>query len=227
MPATVYFDTTIVSYLTAKTSRNLQIAEQQQLTYDWWNVQRINYELCCSQLTREEAALGDPDYARRRLELLQTMKQVPITDTALAIAEDLIREGALPAKAEDDAVAYCDSDCQSDNILADVELPALGQSAHAEENRGSMRRSRPDSHHYLHTETADGVDPMIENDPIVDEVREWKEEIASRFGHDLRAMVKDLQEKERLSGRPLVSYEKGRPDEELALEQCEMAAASS
>jgi len=68
---------------------------------------------------------------------------------------------------------------------------------------------------------------MIENDPIVDEVREWKEEIASRFGHDLRAMVKDLQEKERLSGRPLVSYEKGRPDEELALEQCEMAAASS
>jgi len=104
MPATVYFDTTIVSYLTAKTSRNLQIAEQQQLTYDWWNVQRINYELCCSQLAREEASLGDPVYARRRLELLQTMKQVPITDAALAIAEDLIREGAPPAKAEDDAV---------------------------------------------------------------------------------------------------------------------------
>jgi len=104
MSTTVYFDTTVVSYLTAKRSRNLQIAEQQQMTHDWWNVQRINYELCCSQLTREEAALGDPDYARRRLELLQTMKQVPITDTALAIAEDLIKEGALPAKAEDDAV---------------------------------------------------------------------------------------------------------------------------
>lgn len=42
-------------------------------------------------------------------------------------------------------------------------------------------------------------------DPIVDEVRRIREEHAARFNYDLDAIIKDFQESQRLSGRPVVS----------------------
>ena len=43
-------------------------------------------------------------------------------------------------------------------------------------------------------------------DPIVAEVRKAREEYAARFNHDLDAMFRDVQEKTRASGRPVVSF---------------------
>jgi hypothetical protein len=47
---TVYVETSVISYLTAKSSRDLLIAANQQVTQDWWSEQRMNYELFISQL---------------------------------------------------------------------------------------------------------------------------------------------------------------------------------
>lgn len=41
-------------------------------------------------------------------------------------------------------------------------------------------------------------------DAIVDEVRAVREAYAKRFGHDLAAIVRDLREQERKSGRKAV-----------------------
>jgi len=42
------------------------------------------------------------------------------------------------------------------------------------------------------------------NDPIVEEVRKARDEYAARFNYDLDAMVKDLNEQEKRSGRVIV-----------------------
>ncbi len=47
---------------------------------------------------------------------------------------------------------------------------------------------------------------MTWSDPIVDEVRRVRDAYAARFNYDLRAIVRDLKEQEKLSGRKLVSY---------------------
>ena len=47
---------------------------------------------------------------------------------------------------------------------------------------------------------------MTWSDPIVDEVRRAREAYAARFNHDLRAIYRDLKEKEKRSGRKVVSY---------------------
>jgi hypothetical protein len=41
-------------------------------------------------------------------------------------------------------------------------------------------------------------------DPIVDEVRKARDAYAAQFNYDLDAMVRDLQEQQRRSGRPMV-----------------------
>ena len=44
------------------------------------------------------------------------------------------------------------------------------------------------------------------NDPIVEEVRRVRDAYAARFNYNLREMVRDLQEKQKRSGRKCVSF---------------------
>lgn len=104
MAERVYIETTIVSYLTARPSRDVVIAGHQQVTHDWWDTRRGSYELCLSQLVLGEAAAGDSQAAQERLAILQPMTVLETTAAALDLAKALIQAGALPAKAADDAL---------------------------------------------------------------------------------------------------------------------------
>jgi hypothetical protein len=62
----VYVETSILSYLAARPSRDLVTAANQQLTYSWWTEERLNYEVFISQVVVDEAAAGDPIAAQHR-----------------------------------------------------------------------------------------------------------------------------------------------------------------
>jgi hypothetical protein len=100
----VYIETTFVSYLTARPSRDVVIAGHQQITHEWWDTRRQSYELCVSQLVLGEAGAGDLQAAQERLEVLNDVTLLETTAEALALAKELIQAGALPAKAADDAL---------------------------------------------------------------------------------------------------------------------------
>lgn len=100
----VYVETTFVSYLTAWPSRDLIVAGHQQITHDWWNMRREDFELCNSQLVLQEASEGDAEAANERLAILATMTMLEIKEDAVSLAEELVQAGALPAKAENDAL---------------------------------------------------------------------------------------------------------------------------
>jgi hypothetical protein len=100
----VYVETTVISYLTARPSRDLIVAGHQQITHDWWDSRRGAYDLCVSQLVFQEAGDGDPQAAQERLAVLSMIAQLEIEDTAISLAEELVRAGALPRKAENDAL---------------------------------------------------------------------------------------------------------------------------
>lgn len=54
---------------------------------------------------------------------------------------------------------------------------------------------------------------MSWSDPIVDEVRRARDAYAARFNYDLWAIFRDLKEKEKQSGRKVVSYAENSQDE--------------
>ena len=103
MKKRVYIETTFVSYLTGRPSRDLIVAGHQQITHDWWESRRADFELCVSQLVLQEASDGDRQAAQERLDVLATMTVLEIKEEAVELAEELVRAGALPVKAENDA----------------------------------------------------------------------------------------------------------------------------
>lgn len=104
MAERVYIETSFVGYLTSRPSRDLVVAAHQQITHEWWDTRRAGYELCISHLVVQEASAGDPQAAQERLELMQEMTFVEMSPAALSLAKDLVQAGALPKKAEDDAL---------------------------------------------------------------------------------------------------------------------------
>ena len=104
MKKTIYIETSIVSYLTARGSRDLIAAARQQLTIEWWSDCRSRFELFSSPLVEKEAAAGDHEAAARRLATLDEIPMLELTDEVVVFAEQLMEAGALPEKARDDAL---------------------------------------------------------------------------------------------------------------------------
>ena len=113
----VYLETTIVSYLTARPSRDLIRAARQQLTRDWWQYRRGDFDLHISQFVLDEAGDGDPDAARRRLEFLEGLPLLETNEQAIELAEALTSEGALPDQAATDALHIAMATVHSIDVL--------------------------------------------------------------------------------------------------------------
>ncbi len=104
MAKRVYIETTIPSYLAAWLSRDLRQAARQQITHDWWNNRRQNFDLCTSETVLDEAAAGDADAARRRMLFLQGLPLLQLTGAVNAVAKAIMRSRLLPEKAARDAL---------------------------------------------------------------------------------------------------------------------------
>jgi predicted nucleic acid-binding protein len=100
----VYLETTIISYLTAHPSRDLIVAAHQQLTHQWWENRRADFELYASQLVVQESSAGDAAMAKRRLEILDPLPLLTVTQDAVDLARALTVRGPLPKKAALDAL---------------------------------------------------------------------------------------------------------------------------
>jgi hypothetical protein len=109
MASSVYLETTIPSYLTAWRSPELSMAAKQQITRQWWDERRGLFELFVSDAVLLEAAGGDPDAAKRRLEALDGIPVLAPKSESDEIVVQLVDRLALPDRAIADAahIAIC------------------------------------------------------------------------------------------------------------------------
>lgn len=100
----VYLETTVVSYLTAWLSRDLIRAAHQQITQEWWNNRREDFEIYVSEFVINEASAGDADAAEKRLVALENIALLDVNLDVEKLAKKLIADKALPSKAVTDAL---------------------------------------------------------------------------------------------------------------------------
>jgi len=103
MKPSVYLETTIVSYLTARPTHDPVMMGMIEQTKTWWAQERENFDLIVSDVVLREASSGDPEAAKRRMEILRNIAAVEADTEAQALVAVLLNNMALPANAADDA----------------------------------------------------------------------------------------------------------------------------
>ena len=104
MKATIYIETTVVSYLVARPSRDLITAALQRMTQEWWESRYNDYDLHYSQLVWDEAMGGDKTEAAKRSAALVALSLLPARTEVDDLADAIMAAGLLPKNAAADAM---------------------------------------------------------------------------------------------------------------------------
>ena len=104
MKSKVYVETSVISYLAARPSRDILVAANQQVTQEWWQDRREHFDLFVSQLVEQEISSGDKDAVSKRQQALTNCSFLDITPEAIQLAESLIDQNAIPKQAAEDAL---------------------------------------------------------------------------------------------------------------------------
>lgn len=100
----VYIETTVISYLAARASRDVIIKAHQEVTHAWWLRRRKDFDLMVSDVVLEELGRGDKTAAASRLGYARNLGVVLSNEPAIALARLLVRQRAVPTVAEVDAL---------------------------------------------------------------------------------------------------------------------------
>jgi len=105
----LYLETTIPSYLAARTSSNIITAGKQALTHDFWDLERHKYDLYVSDYVHEECEKGDILVANRRLALLDGIDILRKTPDVNLLADVYMNLLSIPQRSKIDAqhLAIC------------------------------------------------------------------------------------------------------------------------
>ncbi|MBW4616075.1 MAG: type II toxin-antitoxin system VapC family toxin [Desmonostoc vinosum HA7617-LM4] len=104
MSETVYIETSILGYLTSRSTKNLILAANMEITKDWWESRRSAFTLYASEAVLEEVAQGDPTIAAQRLEMLRDFSLLSLNQDVQSLAAQLLLRSNLPSKARVDAI---------------------------------------------------------------------------------------------------------------------------
>jgi hypothetical protein len=100
---TVYLETSFISYLVARPSRDVIVAGHQQTTQDWWDNRRSQFECLVSPAVIDEASVGDPTEVQKRLAIIGGLPVLEITVDAQNLTKAIMAAGVLPPHAFPDA----------------------------------------------------------------------------------------------------------------------------
>ena len=130
MKQRVYIETSIVSYLTGRPSRDMVIAAHQELTRQWWDTRASSFELLVSELVREEVAKGDVEASDKRLSIIRKLPILGTSNEAILLAEQLILSGPIPREYAADALHIAISTVNGIEYLLTWNCKHLANAAH-------------------------------------------------------------------------------------------------
>lgn len=104
MKRKLYIETTVVSYLTARPSRDLLVAGHQEATRELWPSLTTAYDTYVSALVFEEAARGDAEQAAKRLAAIKPFRMLDIDKDARMLAKQIVAGKGIPSEYPEDAL---------------------------------------------------------------------------------------------------------------------------
>jgi predicted nucleic acid-binding protein len=104
MKPKVYLETSVISYLAARPSRDLLVAANQQITHEWWETHRQKFDLFISSLVVQEISRGNAEAASRRMQAVSGIALLQLDELTVLLSKSLVEQGVVPIRAAEDAM---------------------------------------------------------------------------------------------------------------------------
>lgn len=104
MKPTVYIETSVISYLTSRPSRDLIVAGHQQITSEWWEKDLPKFKALVSPVVFKEVSVGDSSAAEKRLSAIESMDALTVSDEVRSLAVIYFETLRFPEAAMTDAL---------------------------------------------------------------------------------------------------------------------------
>ena len=95
MQPTVYIETSVISYLTARTSENVLTLTRQLLTERFWN-NRTEYSFFVSAVVEQECLQGDQSASLARFKAIDSIPRLKITQEVEILADTYSKLLTIP-----------------------------------------------------------------------------------------------------------------------------------
>src|ERR1051325_2966068 len=102
MSPRLYLETSMISYLVGRQSRDAITRGNQELTRQWWETRRFEYELYVSELVVREAEIGELGAAR--IAIIEPLSILSVPEEAELLAPTIMRAAGLASNAVTDAL---------------------------------------------------------------------------------------------------------------------------
>ena len=100
----VYLETSVISYYTARPSGDVVVAARQKATRELWPRLGSDYESFVSALVRKEAGKGNLEQASLRLQAIEAFTVLDTDDAAETLALKIIENHGIPEEYPEDAL---------------------------------------------------------------------------------------------------------------------------
>ncbi|MFH1050811.1 MAG: type II toxin-antitoxin system VapC family toxin [bacterium] len=99
----VYIETSVISYLVSKPSRDLVVTGHQQITAEWWKKTRNKFDCYISQVVIEEISKGDKIASSKRLNSVSDFPVLAFNSDIEDLAVKYVELLNIPEKSKLDA----------------------------------------------------------------------------------------------------------------------------
>jgi len=127
----IYIETTIPSIIVARPSRDIGNLYRQEITKEFWEYERQKYDLYISQYVWDECERGDEEAAKKRLELIKDISNIPKTKEVDELAEEYFAYLNIPQKAKTDCSHLAICVISKMDVLLSWNLTHLGELSYA------------------------------------------------------------------------------------------------
>lgn len=100
----VYIESTVISYYTARRTRDIIAAAHSEITCEWWETVLPRISPYISQIVLDEISRGDTDAATRRVSAVKGFPLLEVTVEISRLADAYFKALDIPEKARNDSL---------------------------------------------------------------------------------------------------------------------------
>ena len=227
MKPRVYVETSVVRYLSGRLSHDIRVLYNQISTLDWWRHARESLELVASPLVIDDEEVRDHQLAYESRSALELLTMIHPSDASETLARQLTDSHALPEEASLETAHIAIAVANGVEYLATWNVRHIANPANASKinlvcREGGYRPTVICTPAQLEKLRDDGP----RDDPLIAQIREYRDRQAARFGCDAAAIIRHYRALHEASGRPSVQYPPRRLEATSASERADESRAA-